>query len=67
MRDAEILRRTRASKMSVHEEWYKKRKCRLTSSLFGCAVKRRKNKNKYEAVEVKCSTSKSGMSIMYQL
>ena len=29
-------------KQNECEEWYKQRKCRLTSSLFGCVVKRRK-------------------------
>ena len=36
----EIEKNTR--KQNECEEWYKQRKCRLTSSLFGCVVKRRK-------------------------
>ena len=36
----EIEKNTR--KQNECEEWYEQRKCRLTSSLFGCVVKRRK-------------------------
>ena len=36
----EIEKNTR--KQNECEEWYKQRKCRLTSSIFGCVVKRRK-------------------------
>ena len=37
----EIAKNTR--KQNAGKEWYKQRQCRLTSSLFGCVIKRRKS------------------------